>query len=546
MQIAPFPIPEPHPIPEPRRLPSPPDVLGQIMVGAPRARLERFLSRLRRAVGPHERPVPLGGLRARRTAGGGRGKGRQRPAVRLPHVRSMRAQLDGHVVPDELSQDPAQWPLRRGARQRQLRGQAGHALRLGGGVSRQRAHCGWCRGDEPGAVRGRSAPARPVVVAARDAREDRRGGRLRQGRTAASCPASSEGCRQGCRAGGLRRAAVKFEDEPVPGYPLPILPGHTSPGRLERVLRAGRFAVTAELAPPDSADPDEVYRRARVFDGYVDAINATDGSGANCHMSSIAVCALLTRVGYAPIMQISCRDKNRIAIQGDILGGAAMGVCNMLCLTGDGVQAGDHPQAKPVFDLDCVSLLEIARTLRDEHRFQSGRKITFAPRVFFGAAENPSGLPHAWRAQRLAKKIAAGAQFIQTQYCYDLTLLRAFMEQVEALGLLGKVYILAGVGPLRSAKTAEWMRKNVPGMHVPDAIVARLAGAKDQAREGRNICIELVQAMREIRGISGVHIMAYRQEESVAEIVDRSGILQGRSPWYPERDAVQPIHRTAS
>jgi methylenetetrahydrofolate reductase (NADPH) len=342
------------------------------------------------------------------------------------------------------------------------------------------------------------------------------------------------------------RRAVRFDDEPVPGYPLPILPGHTSPGRFERVLRAGGFAVTTELAPPDSADPADVYKRARVFDGYVDGINATDGSGANCHMSSLAVCALLTHVGYAPIMQISCRDKNRIAIQGDILGGAAMGVCNMLCLTGDGVQAGDHPQAKPVFDLDCVSLLEIARNLRDEHRFQSGRKITFAPRVFFGAAENPSALPHAWRAQRLAKKIDAGAQFIQTQYCYDLPLLSGFMQQVEALGLLDKVYILAGVGPLRSAKTAEWMRKNVPGMHIPDAVIKRLSGASDQAREGRNICIELIQSIRDMRGISGVHIMAYRQEESVAEIVERSAVLKGRSPWYPARESNQVSERTAS
>ncbi len=339
---------------------------------------------------------------------------------------------------------------------------------------------------------------------------------------------------------------MRFEDEPVPGYPLPILPGHTSPGRLERVLRAGAFAVTTELAPPDSADPDEVYARARVFDGYVDAINATDGSGANCHMSSLAVCALLTRIGYAPVMQISCRDKNRIAIQGDVLGGAAMGVCNMLCLTGDGVQAGDHPQAKPVFDLDCVSLLEIARTLRDEHKFQSGRKISFAPRVFLGAAENPSALPHEWRARRLAKKIAAGAQFIQTQYCYDLGILRAFMRQVEDLGLEGKVFILAGVGPLRSAKTADWMRKNVPGMHVPDALIERLAGAKDQAREGREICVELIQQAREIPGIHGVHVMAYRQEESVAEIVDRSGVLRGRVPWYPARDANQSINRTTT
>ncbi|TLY79667.1 MAG: methylenetetrahydrofolate reductase, partial [Gammaproteobacteria bacterium] len=246
-----------------------------------------------------------------------------------------------------------------------------------------------------------------------------------------------------------------FEDEPVPGYPLPILPGHTSPGRFERVLRSGAFAVTTELAPPDSADPEDVYKRARIFDGYVDAINATDGSGANCHMSSIAVCALLTRVGYAPIMQISCRDRNRIAIQGDI-----------------------------VFDLDAVSLLALGKTLRDEHHFQSGRKITFAPRVFFGAAENPFAEPLAWRHQRLAKKVEAGAQFIQTQYCFDLERLELFVRGVEELGLLDKVFILPGVGPLPSAKTAEWMRRNVPGVHVPDTVIRRLAGAERPKQEG--------------------------------------------------------------
>ena len=329
---------------------------------------------------------------------------------------------------------------------------------------------------------------------------------------------------------------MKFEDEPVPGYPLPILPGHTSPGRFERILRSGAFAVTAELDPPDSADPEDVYRRARVFDGYADALNATDGSGANCHMSSLAVCALLTRVGYAPVMQISCRDRNRIAIQGDILGGAAMGVCNMLCLTGDGVQAGDHPQAKPVFDLDCMSLLEIGRLLRDEHRFQSGRKISLAPRVFYGAAANPFGLPHEWRAERLAKKVAAGAQFVQTQYCYDIERLQTFMRMVQDLGLLGKVFILVGVGPLRSAKAAEWMRSHVPGVHIPDAVVKRMADAANPGAEGRKICIELIQQIRRIHGISGVHVMAYRQEESVAEIIQSSGVLQGRVPWYPGRD----------
>ncbi len=329
---------------------------------------------------------------------------------------------------------------------------------------------------------------------------------------------------------------MKFEDEPVPGYPLPILPGHVSPGRFERVLRAGCFAVTAELAPPDSADPDEVYRRARVFDGYADAINATDGSGANCHMSSISVCALLTHIGYAPVMQISCRDRNRIAIQGDILGGAAMGVCNILCITGDGVQAGDHPQARPVFDLDSVSLLEIARILRDEHRFESGRRISMAPRVFLGAAENPFAEPLDWRPLRLAKKIASGAQFIQTQYCFDIPRLRQFMATAEDLGLIDRVFLLVGVGPLRSARAAEWMRAHVPGLYIPDAIIQRLTGAQDQAHEGRNLCVDLIQEIRAIRGVHGVHVMAFRQEEAIADVIDRSRVLAGRVPWYPSRD----------
>lgn len=335
--------------------------------------------------------------------------------------------------------------------------------------------------------------------------------------------------------------------EPVPAAPLPILPGHSSPGRFERLLREGHFAVTCELAPPDSADPEDVYRRARVFDGHVDAINATDGSGANCHMSSLAVCALLTRVGYAPVMQISCRDKNRIAIQGDILGGAALGVCNLLCLTGDGVQAGDHPQARPVFDLDCMTLLDTARTLRDEHRFLSGRKLTASPKVFLGAAENPFAKPYDFRPLRLAKKVAAGAQFIQTQYCYDVPLLRQFMRGLEDLGLLGKVYVLVGVGPLRSAKAAEWIRTQVPGIHIPDAVVRRLAGAgANAAREGRTLCVELIEEIREIPGVSGVHVMAYRQEEAVAEVIERSGVLRGRVPWSPQLDQAVASNTAAS
>ena len=326
-----------------------------------------------------------------------------------------------------------------------------------------------------------------------------------------------------------------YADEPVPGYPLPIRDGHSSPGRLERILRDGEFAVTSELAPPDSADPNEVYQRAALFDGYVDAINATDGSGAHCHMGSLAVCALLTRLGYSLIQQISCRDKNRIAIQGDILGGAAMGVANMLCLSGDGVQTGDHPEAKPVFDLDCMSLLEIATMMRDQSTFQSGRKLDSPPHVFLGAAANPFVAPFDYRPRRLAKKAAAGAQFIQTQYCFDVARLKTYMQIAGDLGLHEKLFMLIGVGPLASARTANWMRNNVPGVHIPDAIIKRLEGADDQKAEGISLCVELIQEVQEIEGVNGVHIMAYKQEHNVPEIVRRSGILGDRVPWHPKQ-----------
>jgi methylenetetrahydrofolate reductase (NADPH) len=331
---------------------------------------------------------------------------------------------------------------------------------------------------------------------------------------------------------------MKFEDEPVPGQPFPIRPGHSSGGRLERILREGVFAVTAELNPPDSADAEDVYRRARVFDGFIDAMNATDGAGANCHMSSVAVCALLRRVGYAPIMQVACRDKNRIAIQGDVLGAAALGVCNILCLTGDGVQAGDDPGAKPVFDLDALSLLETIRIMREESRLLTGRKLDSPPRVFLGASVNPFSEPLEFQPIRLAKKIAAGAQFIQTQYCFDLDKFRYFLTRARDLGLLEHVFILAGVGPPASARSARWMRSHVPGLYIPDSIIHRLEGAKDQKAEGQKICIELIQQLREIEGVSGVHIMAYRQEQSIAAIVSESGVLNGRTPWYPKRGRI--------
>ena len=323
------------------------------------------------------------------------------------------------------------------------------------------------------------------------------------------------------------------QDRTTVDVTTPLEPGHSSPGFLEKHLRAGDFTVTAELSPPDSANPEEVFRRARIFDGYVDAINATDGSGANCHMSSVAVCALLRSAGYSVVMQVSCRDRNRIAIQGDVLGAAAIGVASVLCLTGDGVQSGDHPQAKPVFDLDSISLLSILRQMRDGSQFQSGRKITCAPRLFLGAAANPFVPPYDFRPLRLAKKVEAGAQFIQTQYCFDIDRFEQFMSSARELGLHEKAFILVGVGPLASARAADWIRKNVPGVHIPDAIVNRLAKSENQKEEGKRICIEMMQQIREIEGVSGVHVMAYRQEELVAEIIEQSGVLGNRTPWSP-------------
>jgi len=300
-----------------------------------------------------------------------------------------------------------------------------------------------------------------------------------------------------------------------------------SGSRLERVLHSGGFAVTAELNPPDSADPQEVYEAALVLSEVCDGINATDASGANCHMSSVAICALLTRAGYEPVMQVSCRDRNRIAIQGDLLGAAAMGVRNLLCLTGDDVSVGDQPQAKRVFDFDSIQLLRVAAMMRDRGHFLSGRRLKVPPKLFLGAASNPFVPPYDWRPLRLAKKIEAGANFIQTQYCFDVPRFRRFMGRVQALGLHEKVYILVGVGPLRSEKAAEFMRTKVPGVVIPDEIVERLRQTPKprQREEGKRICIEIIQQVRDIEGVAGVHVMAYRQEELVAEIIEEAGLL---------------------
>lgn len=303
----------------------------------------------------------------------------------------------------------------------------------------------------------------------------------------------------------------------------------------EQILQAGHFAVTTEIAPPDSSNPEDIYTQAGIFAGLVDAINATDGAGANCHMSSLAVCSLLNAKGYSSILQVSCRDRNRIAIQGDVLGASAIGIENVLCLTGDGVQAGDQPDAKPVFDLDSISLLETLRQMRDEARFLSGREISDPPEIFLGAVANPFAEPLSIRAHRLAKKIAAGAEFIQTQYCFDIPRLRDYMARVRDFGLLEEVHILIGVGVLVSARSARWMREHIPGVHVPDDVIHRLESADDERAEGVRIAVEMMQQIKEVEGVSGIHVMAFHHKQLAAQAIRESGVLGCREPWCPDR-----------
>ena len=310
-----------------------------------------------------------------------------------------------------------------------------------------------------------------------------------------------------------------------------------SGSRFERVLDSGRFAVTAELAVLDSADPQDVYDRALVLSSMCDGINATDAAGANVHMSSVAVCSLLARAGYDPIMQLSCRDRNRIALQGELLGAAALDISNILCLTGDGVQSGDHPEALPVFDLDSVSLLKTAKTLCEKGTFLSGRKLSCQPKLLWGAGENPFALPYELRPLRVAKKVAAGAKFIQTQFCFDIRRFQEFMKRTVGLGVTEKAYVLAGIGPIRSVRIAEWMKINVPGVVIPDRVINHLRAVpvRLQREEGKKICIDMISQIKDIPGVRGVHVMAYRQEELVAEIIDESGIMSQRKDHKPKQ-----------
>ena len=297
-----------------------------------------------------------------------------------------------------------------------------------------------------------------------------------------------------------------------------------SASQLRAACLGGRPVVTVEIGPPDSSDPARFIARANLFRHLVDGINVTDGAGGNCHMSSVAAAAILVREGLVPVAQVTCRDRNRIAIQGDVLGAAALGVDNFLCLTGDDVGAGDQPAAKRVFDLDAVNLVTTLVGMRDRAAFASGRKLETAPDLFVGASCNPFAPPFEERVDNLECKIAAGADFIQTQFCFDVEMMERFMRAVRARGLHRYATIIAGVGMLPTAKGLAWMGHHVPGVHVPKALIERIGKASDQHAEGISAAVEIIARLRGIEGIGGFHLMGHRNERMLAEIIERAGI----------------------
>ena len=300
-----------------------------------------------------------------------------------------------------------------------------------------------------------------------------------------------------------------------------------SGSNLEKVLSEGKFAVTGELGPPRGADANVVKEKAQYLKGMVDSVNITDNQTAVVRMSSWAASALLIQEGLEPNYQMVCRDRNRIAMQSDILGAYALGIRNILCLSGDHQIFGDHPKSKKVFDIDSIQLISMVKKMRDEGKFLNGEDIVEPPRMFIGAAANPFGEPYEFRVYRLAKKIEAGADFIQTQCIYNMERFREWVKQANDMGLTEKVYILAGVTPMKALGMARYMQKNVPGMDVPDWVINRLKGVekKKQAEEGIAICCEQIEEFKEMKGIAGVHVMAIEWEKRVPDIVEKAKLL---------------------
>jgi methylenetetrahydrofolate reductase (NADPH) len=296
--------------------------------------------------------------------------------------------------------------------------------------------------------------------------------------------------------------------------------------KLEKIFKSGAMAVTSECGPPRSSDPAHIITKGHLIKNHVDAINITDNQTSVTRLCSLAACIHLKLEGMEPVLQMVVRDRNRIALQADILGAASFGINNVLCLSGDHQSFGDHPKAQNVFDLDSMQLVQTVRHMRDEGKFLSGDEIKKAPNLFVGAAANPFADPFKIRVPRLAKKIAAGAEFIQTQCVYNLDKFELWMKGVVERGLHEKVFIMPGITPMRSVGMAKYMARAVPGMDVPEELIKRLSGVpkEKQAEEGLTIAVEAIQRLKECKGVSGFHIMAIEWEEKVPEIVERAGL----------------------
>jgi methylenetetrahydrofolate reductase (NADPH) len=297
--------------------------------------------------------------------------------------------------------------------------------------------------------------------------------------------------------------------------------------KLEKVLAAGHLAVTSECGPPRGCMPDKVREKGKYLEGVVDAVNVTDNQTAMVRMSSLAASVILRQEGLNPLLQVVSRDRNRLAMQADIIGAYSLGINTMLCLSGDHTKFGDHPMAANVHDIDSIQMIQMVKQMRDEGLFQGGAEIKSPPKMFIGAAANPFADPFELRVLRLAKKVAAGADFIQTQCIFNVDKFEKWMEGVRSMGLHKKCYILAGVTPIKSVGAARYMKNKVPGMDVPQEIVDRMAAQpkEKQPEEGITICIETIERLKKIEGVAGFHIMAIDWEEKVKEIVERAGLL---------------------
>jgi len=313
-----------------------------------------------------------------------------------------------------------------------------------------------------------------------------------------------------------------------------------SGSNLEKLLRAGKFVVCGEMSPPQSADPVPITKKAAYFRGYVDAVNLTDNQTAIVRMSSVMSSFLLLQAGCEPIMQMTCRDRNRLAMQSDILGAAAVGIKNILCLTGDHQKFGNHPDAKGVFDLDSVQLVQMVKKMRDEKQFLCGEELKAEPKMFIGAAANPFGEPFEFRVLNLWKKIQAGADFIQTQPVFDLPRFEKWMAAVRDEGMDKQVFIIAGVMPVRSVKALLYMKESVPGVRIADEYVKRLQPLTDKERameEGVRIAVEIMKQLKEIPGVAGIHIMPVMWESITPRLVEEAGLLP-----RPEVPTAEPMY----